>query len=136
MIENFTRRSDHDTFRSIALTGGPGAGKFFSIEPNINSMLKSLAKSLPVNTRSDDPLKDIIFYLRFNTAPILIVFDNFTMPDSASERKPLEDAFGKLRQFPHVHMLLTTRDFPLPENVRWLHLQIPPLSREAAIQTF
>lgn len=109
---------------------------FYQAELDVKHMLNSLLSSLPLNTRSNDPLKDIIFYLRFHRAPIIIVFDNYTIPDSPKERKCIEDAFGKLNQFPHVRMLLSTRHLPLPNSVRWLHLLVQPLSLEAAIQTY
>ena len=109
---------------------------FYQAELDVKHMLNSLSRSLPFNTRSNDPLKDIIFYLRFNRAPIIIVFDNYTIPDGARERKFIEDAFGKLNQFPHARMLLSTRHFPLPNSVRWLHLLVRTLSLEAAIQTY
>ena len=109
---------------------------FYQAELDVKHMLNSLSRSLPLNIRSNDPLKDIIFYLRFNRAPIFIVFDNYTIPDSAKERRFIEDAFGKLNQFPHVRMLLSTRHLPLPNSVRWLHLLVQPLSLEAAIQTY
>ena len=160
IIGNLTDQSGGETYKAIALFGGAGMGKstiegavinsvevdsmfgtsrhwvFYQAELDVKHMLNSLSRSLPLNIRSNDPLKDIIFYLRFNRAPIFIVFDNYTIPDSAKERRFIEDAFGKLNQFPHVRMLLSTRHLPLPNSVRWLHLLVQPLSLEAAIQTY
>ncbi|KAF8730016.1 hypothetical protein AX14_005818 [Amanita brunnescens Koide BX004] len=160
IIGNLTEQSSGETYKAIALSGGAGMGKstieaavinsveidslfgssrhwlFYQPELDVKHMLNSLSRSLPLNTRSNDPLKDIIFYLRFNRAPIIIVFDNYTIPESTSETKFIEDAFGKLNQFPHVRMLLSTRHLPLPQSIRWLHLLVQPLSREAAMQTY
>ncbi|KAF8630783.1 hypothetical protein AX15_002731 [Amanita polypyramis BW_CC] len=104
--------------------------------PNVEAMLHALATSLSLSTGSNDPLEDIISHLQFNPSSLLIVLDDFQMPDNLSEIEVLKEALGRLGQFSNVCILLTTRDLPLPEGVGWLHLLTKPLSIGAAVTTF
>jgi tetratricopeptide (TPR) repeat protein len=104
--------------------------------PTVKGLLNGLANSLPLEKRTTKPLEDVISYLYDNPSSLLIVFDDFSLPENAIELKLLEDALERLNQTTHVHMLLTSRDLPLPGNVGWLHLLVQPLSPDAAVDTF
>ncbi|KAF8626484.1 hypothetical protein AX17_006540 [Amanita inopinata Kibby_2008] len=160
MISNITRAVSEQRPQNIALTGSVGIGKttiarmFINLvqiyrtfgdsrhwiscqtAPNVHAMLSALADSLSLKTRSNDPLNDVVSHLRFHPSSLLIVFDGLETPDDVEEVKLLEGALGKIRQFAQVHILLTTRDLPLPQGVHWLHFLIGPLPLNAAIDTY
>ena len=106
--------------------------------PNVEALLHALATSLSLKKRSNCPLTDIIEYLEVHPSSLLIVFDDFQMPESESEIEKLTDALGKLGQCgsANVCVLLTTRDLPLPEGLAWLHFLVEPLSVDAAVAMF
>ena len=104
--------------------------------PTVEGLLNGLADSMPLEKRTARPLDDILLYLNDNKSSFLIVFDDFSRPENDIELKLLEDALERLNRITHVHMLLTSRDLPLPGNVGWLHLLVQPLSLEAAINTY
>ena len=106
--------------------------------PNVEALIHALATSLSLKKRTNCPLTDIIEYLEVHPSSLLIIFDDFQMPESEDEIEKLTDALGKLGQCrsANVCILLTTRDLPLPEGVAWLHFLVQPLSVDAAIAMF
>ena len=106
--------------------------------PNVEALLHSLATSLSLKKRTNCPLTDIIEHLEIHPSSLLIVFDDFQMPEDDAEIEKLTDALGKLGQCrsANVCILLTTRDLPLPEGVAWLHFLVEPLSIDAAMAMF
>ncbi len=106
--------------------------------PNVEALIHALATSLSLKKRTNCPLTDIIEYLEVHPSSLLIIFDDFQMPESDDEIEKLTDVLGKLGQCrsANVCILLTTRDLPLPEGVAWLHFLVEPLSVDAAIAMF
>ena len=160
MIENLTK--DARRTKHMALYGAIGTGKSAVARmlvnrvevarvfgrsrhwvrcqsaPNVEALLHALATSLSLKKRTNSPLTDIIEYLEIHPSSLLIVFDDFQMPESESEIEKLTDALGKLGQCrsANVCILLTTCDLPLPEGLAWLHFLVEPLSVDAAIAMF
>ena len=160
MIENLTK--DARQSKHMALYGAIGTGKSAIARmlvnrvevarvfgrsrhwvrcqsaPNVEALLYALATSLCLKKRTNNPLTDVIEYLEIHPSSLLIVFDDFQMPESESETEKLTDALGKLGQCrsANVCILLTTRDLPLPEGLAWLHFLVEPLSVDAATAMF
>ncbi|KAK2462604.1 hypothetical protein APHAL10511_005337 [Amanita phalloides] len=105
---------------------------------NVDALLYALAASLSLKTKTGDPLTEILEHLEVNPSSLLIILDDFEMPESEDEIEKLKDALGKLSQcrLAKTYILLTTRDLPLPEGVAWLHFLVEPLSADAAISMF
>ncbi|KAK2463787.1 hypothetical protein APHAL10511_004185 [Amanita phalloides] len=105
---------------------------------NVDALLYALATSLSLKTKTNSPLTEILEHLEVNPSSLLIILDDFEMPESEDEIEKLKDALGKLGQcrFSKAYILLTTRDLPLPEGVAWIHFFVEPLSVDAALSMF
>ncbi|KAK2459423.1 hypothetical protein APHAL10511_008562 [Amanita phalloides] len=65
---------------------------------NVDALLYALATSLSLKTKTNSPLTEILEHLEVNPSSLLIVLDDFEMPESEDEIEKLKDALGKLGQ--------------------------------------
>jgi tetratricopeptide (TPR) repeat protein/predicted ATPase len=103
-------------------------------------LLQAILHVLGVESGSKDPLTILHHVLMAQSAPLMLVLDNFETPwDESDNQTEVESVISRVSAVPHVTLIITMRGIVRPSDVAWTQpplAPLSPLSLGAARQTF